>query len=540
MAMGTASERMDQGRPYRGSLAGEPSSPPPGSPAELAAFADLQAQLAPMYRGVFSDPKQPRTVVVVPSLSLDRAELAKVTGVTHYEERMLCLLMLLRLPRTEVVYVTSEPIHPAIIDYYLHLLPGVPARHARRRLTMLDCADGSLSALTEKILARPRLVNRIVEAITDRASAHLTCFNATELERTLAVRLGIPLYACDPALSHLGTKSGSRRLLRDIGLTVPYGHEDIVDAGGLVEALVDLKRTDPGLGGAVVKLDDGFSGEGNSSFSFAEAPETGLRTWVERALPTGLRFESTGETYDRYVEKLGRMAGIVEEFVDGADKRSPSVQSRVNPVGEVEVISTHDQTLGGPSGQVFLGASFPADPAYRHDLHQMGIEVGRRLAGLGVLGRFGVDFISTRTEEGWRHAALEINLRKGGTTLPYMMLEFLTDGVYDLQRGEYVTAGGQPRSYVSSDNVHNPAYRGLTPDDLVDLVVYHGLHFEATTQQGVVFHLMGALSRYGKLGMVAVAEDLASARAIYRDTLSVLDRETGAGGDFRLGTGAPS
>ena len=142
-------------------------------------------------------------------------------------------------------------------------------------------------------------------------------------------------------------------------------------------------------------------------------------------------------------------------------------------------------------------------------------------------------------QEGWRHAALEINLRKGGTTLPYMMLEFLTDGIYDLQRGEYVTAAGQPRSYVSSDNVHNPAYRGLTPDDLVDLVVYHGLHFEATTQQGVVFHLMGALSRYGKLGMVAVAEDLASAETIYRDTLSVLDRETGAVGDFRLGTGAP-
>ena len=128
---------------------------------------------------------------------------------------MLCLLMLLRLPRTELVYVTSQPIHPAIIDYYLHLLPGVPARHARRRLTMLDCADGSLSALTEKILDRPRLVNRIAEAIADPASAHLTCFNATELERTLAVRLGIPLYACDPALSHLGTKSGARQLLRE-------------------------------------------------------------------------------------------------------------------------------------------------------------------------------------------------------------------------------------------------------------------------------------------------------------------------------------
>ena len=188
---------------------------------------------------------------------------------------------------------------------------------------------------------------------------------------------------------------------------------------------------------------------------------------------------------------------------------------------------------------MFLGASFPADPGYRDELHRMGIDVGRRLAGLGVLGRFGVDFVTTRNGHGWDHAALEINLRKGGTTLPYMMLEFLTDGVYDLDRGEYLTAAGQPRWYVASDNVSNPAYRGLTPDDLVDLVVYHGLHFDSTTQQGVVFHLMGALSRYGKLGMVAVADDLASAKRIYRDTIAVLDRETGAAGTAAIGVGGP-
>ena len=69
----------------------------PGSPAELEAFANLQARLAPMYRRIFSDRQAPRTVVVVPSLSLDLEVQAKITGVTHYEERMLCLLMLLRL-----------------------------------------------------------------------------------------------------------------------------------------------------------------------------------------------------------------------------------------------------------------------------------------------------------------------------------------------------------------------------------------------------------------------------------------------------------
>ena len=398
---------------------GERAAIEPGSPAELEAFANLQARLAPMYRRVFSDRQAPRTVVVVPSLSLDLEVQAKITGVTHYEERMLCLLMLLRLPRTRLVYVTSQPVHPAVIDYYLHLLPGVPTRHALERLTLLDCDDGSPLALTEKILDRPRLVSRIREVIGDPESAHLTCFNATGLERTLAVRLGIPLYACDPALSRLGSKSGARQLLRKCGITIPEGSEGMRDLDDLVGAITELRSGDSSLQAVVIKLDDGFSGEGNALFRFDGAPDIALGEWVRRTLPKRIRFEAAGESMEPYLEKLARMGGVVESFVDGPDKRSPSVQCRINPIGEVEVISTHDQSLGGPNGQVFLGASFPADQEYRHDLHRMAVEVGRRLAELGVLGRFGVDFISTRAADGsWNHHALEINLRKGGHHSP--------------------------------------------------------------------------------------------------------------------------
>src|SRR5690349_6289338 len=132
--------------------------PAPGSPEERARFAELQQRLAPLFRRVFHDRHAPQTVVVVPSMSLDREELAKLTGATHYEERLLCLLMLLRQPRTHVVYVTSEPVPAAVIDYYLHLLPGVPPGHARRRLTPVSCDDGARTPLTEKLLARPHLV----------------------------------------------------------------------------------------------------------------------------------------------------------------------------------------------------------------------------------------------------------------------------------------------------------------------------------------------------------------------------------------------
>jgi hypothetical protein len=59
-------------------------------------------------------------VVIIPSLSLDQDVMARVTGAHHYEERMLCMLMLLKLPRTRIVYVTSQPVSEEIIDYYLH------------------------------------------------------------------------------------------------------------------------------------------------------------------------------------------------------------------------------------------------------------------------------------------------------------------------------------------------------------------------------------------------------------------------------------
>jgi hypothetical protein len=125
---------------------------------------------------------------------------------------MLCLLLLLRMPRTRVIYVTSTSLSETIIDYYLHLLPGVPGVHARRRLTLVSCDDASLTALTRKILERPQVIAQIAKAIPDLASAHMTCFTVSELERKLALALGLPIYGCNPSLLHWGSKSGSRKL----------------------------------------------------------------------------------------------------------------------------------------------------------------------------------------------------------------------------------------------------------------------------------------------------------------------------------------
>ncbi|MDP8940743.1 MAG: peptide ligase PGM1-related protein [Actinomycetota bacterium] len=501
--------------------------PRPGSAEELRRFAEVQRRLAPLFEKAFPDRRARQTVLVVPSLSLDVEELAKISGVHHYEERLLCMLMLLRMPGANLIYVTSQPIASTIIDYYLHLLPGIPTSHARRRrLTLLSCHDASSAPLTRKILDRPRLMDRIRAAVPDREAAHMTCFNTTPLERTLAVQLDIPIYANDPALNHLGIKSGNKEVFREAGIDMPDGAEHLRDAGNIAQALADLKRRNPGLRRAAVKLNEGFSGEGNATFSYGGAPESGdLTRWISSELPRRIRFEAKNETWERYCQKFEEMGGIVESFVEGEEVRSPSVQCRIEPLGQACIVSTHDQVLGGPSGQIFLGAAFPADEEYRQDIHEAGHRVCNVLQEKGVLGRFAVDFVSVRRGDGWEHAAIEINIRKGGTTHPYLMLQFLTDGDYDVSRGLYYTPTGQPCYYYASDNLQSDDYVGLTPDDLIDIAVNNELHFDAADQQGVVFHLIGALSEFGKLGTVCIGDSRESARKLYHDTVAILDRE---------------
>jgi hypothetical protein len=498
------------------------SSTEQNSPEELEAFAALQATLPGLFEKIAPDRAAPRTIVVLPSLSIDQEVMSRIAGVHHYEERMLCMLMLLRMPRTRLIYLTSQPISETIVDYYLHLLQGIPAHHARSRLTMLACLDGSASPLTEKTLSRPRLLARLREAIGDPAIAYIAAFAVSPLERTLAVRLGIPIYGCDPALQSLGSKSGGRQLMREAGVAIPDGVEDLADEANIVAGLVELKTRNPGLRRAVVKLNEGFSGEGNAVFAFDDAPEGDApMSWVRERLPD-LAFEAKGMTWDAYLGKAREMGAIVEAFIEGDEKRSPSAQYRIDPFGKIESVSTHDQVLGG---QVFLGCRFPADDAYRLAIQTEGAKVAALLAQRGVLGRFSVDFVSVRVGDTWTNYGIELNLRKGGTTHPFLMLQFLTGGTYDPVSGLFRTPAGQPRFYYASDNLEAPHYKGLTPSDLVDVAVLNGLHYDGTVHEGVVFHLIGALSEFGKVGVVCVGPSPERAEALYRRTVEVLDRE---------------
>ena len=264
------------------------------------------------------------------------------------------------------------------------------------------------------------------------------------------MRLGIPLYGCDPLLHEIGGKSGSRQAFREAGIPLPDGAEDLRDTQDLAAALADLKRRQPRLSRAVVKLNHGFSGEGNAVFSFAGCPEDDQQRWMAAHLPLNLTIEARDLRWERFAAKLAESGGIVEAWLSMDGVRSPSVQLRITPVGDVEMISTHDQILGGPSGQIFQACTFPADPAYALEIQRLALRVGDVLKRRGVLGRFGVDFVSVPRDDGWQHFAIEINLRKGGTTHTYQMLQFLTGGRYDPKRAR-VRDASRRRSLLLRD-----------------------------------------------------------------------------------------
>jgi hypothetical protein len=489
-------------------------------------FRNLQRSFIHQFKHAFPDRLAKKTIVIIPSLTLDPDMLNKLVGQIYYEERLLCMLMLLRMPNTHIIYITSIPIDPVIIDYYLHLLPGITGYHANQRLTMLSCCDSSFIPLSKKILQRKRLIKRVKKMIPADHAAHLVCFNVTELEKKLALTFGIPVYGCDPDLYWLGTKSGSRKIFKTVGVDTPDGTENLYSKEEIIDSLFELKIKNPFLKKAVIKFNDGFSGDGNAIYNYNNLViDNDLKKNLSCSFKSNLKIVAENLNEKLFIDKFGAEGGVVEAFIEGEIKTSPSVQCRINPLNEIDIISTHDQMLEGDEQQVFTGATFPANKEYAADIANLSTKIAKELTSYGVLGRFSIDFISVKDGTQWKHYAIEINLRKGGTTHPYLMLQFLTDGQYNADTGKFFTATGQERFYFATDNVIIESCKGLIPADLIDISMLHDLLYDGTRQEGVMFHMISALSEYGKIGVVCIGKSPEAAKQFFNKTIEILEIE---------------
>lgn len=484
-------------------------------------FARLQSGLAEVWPALTlrSSEASARTNIVVHSLSNDPpAHLAPV--LPAYEERFFSLVLgLLRTPGSRVVYVTSQPVLPRIVDYWFGLMPDLDAAEARRRLVLVSPVDGTFEPLSAKLLSRPRLIERIRSHIAEPRLAVVVPFVMSDLEVQLALTLGIPIYGSHPALSVLGSKSGARRLFREESIPHAVGEDGVHSRKDLVDAIRSIREQRPSVTEVIVKLDAGFSGFGNALISLRAFDDEGLGGSV-----LGMELEDVSTSCDEFLALLEEGGGVVEERIGGDEYRSPSVQLRASPTGEVEVLSTHDQILGGPNGLTFRGSRFPASPDYAVEITHHAVRLGHRLAREGAIGRFAVDFVTVRNRgEPWRSYAIEINLRCGGTTATYFALQALTDAAYDADLGQLI-CDGQAKHYVASDHLAGPNYRDLTPDDLLDFVDAGALGWDPGRHTGIAFHMISSLAVAGFVGATAIGNTPDEAQDFYDHAKLVLDR----------------
>lgn len=490
---------------------------------DQASYDALQAKLVPLWKSIEYLNTDEQTIVVVPSAHID----VKLTAseLQAYEERYLFLLFLLRQPRARMIYVTGQTIHPDIIDYYLDLMPGVIRSHARSRLFFVSPMEATDRALSDKLLDRPRLIDRIRDLIVDPDRAHLVPFMTTWADRELAMRLGIPMYGADPKDVHFGTKSEGRKLFARAGIPHPAGKEDLHSLHDVVVATLGLLEGAPDTDRVIVKHNEGVSGFGNAIVNLTDLPAGTERADAVKERICSMTLNEHAGTIDDYFETLSIEGGIVETMIRGEQLPSPSVQMRITPLGKVEVLSTHDQILGGESGQVFMGSRFPANPEYAVQISRSAREVGELLSASGVIGRFAIDFMMTRTDDGWQDHAIELNLRKGGTTHPFLTLQFLTDGDYDEASGHFLAPSGQRKFYVASDHLKAEGLDRLTPQDLLDIALMKDLHFNQATQTGSVFHMLSAMPTHGYVGVTSVGNSASEAQDRYDAVVSILTEE---------------
>ena len=477
-------------------------------------FDELQRGLGPVLSLNRPDVETPHVLVVLPSFSIGESLLC------HYEDRipalehrfLLAMLIMQRIRSCEIIFLSGTAPDRDVLDHYLSLCSPELRADISARFHPITVPGPRSRPIAAKLLARPDILDQIGELIAGRP-AFIEPWNVTQHEVDVALRLGVPINGTHPHLWPLGFKSSCRKLFRAAGVPLPDGEEDVRSIDGAVAAIQNLRARRPASVGAVVKLDDSGAGDGNVVIRY-QGPDgsgplrpriAGLPAWYLKDLKNG---------------------AVVEELVVGERFTSPSVQVDITPDGTANILSTHEQVLGGDAGQVYTGCRFPADPSYAPELATYGRMVGEELARQGVLGRIAVDFAVASSRTG--HAsvnALEINLRKGGTTHPYSVLRNLVPGRYDAEAGAWIAdADGKPRWYRATDNLVDLAWLGVPPGDVIAAVDSAGLTFDASRGSGVVLHMLSALAIDGRFGLTAIGRTSEEAEDLYEQAARAVPR----------------
>eukprot|EP00808_Paulinella_micropora_P030593 g60884.t1 len=458
-------------------------------------------------------------LVVLPSITFDQLLLKKFKAQTIMK-RGTCgfsgtwLTLIRALPSSAVSQFLKN-----IVRYQLGLM-NVPVEDSRKRLLMVSCHNTSSVPLSYKLAKQPRVLNRVRNFLRPGRGV-LQAFVFTAAEKAIAESLHIPFIGCDPQYAFYGTKQGSRQMFRLAGIPHCAGtYHDIKSVGDVAKAILALSKEADMV---VVKTNDGVSGLGNATYLLPHSlldslPDQRARQeHVASELLAERLHKAQGISTSFFFAKIAQLGGIVEKMEQHPDIKSPSAQLLISPSGRVSLVSTHEQLLEGLS---FKGCIFPAEKAYRKALQKYALKLGEAMAKIGVRDRFAVDFIAWQEKDTgeWKLAAIEINLRHGGTTMPSMTCMQLCNADFDQETGHYVSGmDGKHKSYVATDNLKHSSLVGLTPRDFIEIVDEHKeLQWDKTTQTGCVFHLIDCLAEHGKVGLTAIGNSRPEAHDLFK------------------------
>ncbi|HET8982612.1 MAG TPA: peptide ligase PGM1-related protein [Pedococcus sp.] len=483
----------------------------------MASLEELQTRLGRVWAMNQPGRTEEHVVVELPSFSLAPSMMAHYrTRLVPLEHRYLvAMLQLADIPRCELVFVTSAHPGERVLDYYAGFLPEQLRHSVRSRMHVVVVPCNEPLPVAVALLQRPEALEQITAIVADRP-AMIEPWNVTAAEVAVAERLGLPMNGTAPGLWSLGFKSAARRVFHETGVPTPVGQEDVHDLADVARAVRRIRRAHPGALGVVVKHDNSGAGDGNLVIDLRDAkgnevPRAALRGRIARAMPDWYRVDLAA-------------GGVVEELVSGSSFASPSAQVDISPEGAVVVLSTHEQVLSGERGQVYTGCRFPAEPAYAAVLARYAQAVGERLAQEGARGRLGVDFVAVRRRRQWDVFAIEVNLRRGGTTHPFTVLRSLVPGRYDVEAGAWVaTADDTARFYSATDNMLDPAWQALDPEAAIDAVCSAGLTFNPASGTGVVLHMLSDLAVHGRCGLTAIGVTPGEAERLAEQTRLALD-----------------
>ena len=366
----------------------------------------------------------------------------------------------------------------------------------------------NILSLTKNILLNDNAIKEIKETFRCE-NVILEPFVFTHQEKELSKKLEIPSWYDHPQMNYFHTKSGNRFIVGN-SAPMPAGLGDLFSFDAVVKGVIKLKNNNPSLDSCMVKLNFGVSGQGNMKLDLPES-----KIWqgllpkekeysIRKCFESARLFNKTLKASD-FKKRIIEEGAVVEEFISNEIISSPSAQILCKP-DSIDLISTHHQILD-KSGQKFLGGSYPCDDQFREKIETFSIKVGQKLKELKVFGVVSIDFLiskNKKTNELDYHL-IELNIRKGGTTHPFMLSNFA------VKSGEHFDAGPPSREFVdnyvyrSNDNFYPCRTRYSCQKEILEKATAEGILFSRKKKEGVIFHLLSSYEETGKVGYTILA-----------------------------------